>query len=306
MTTSATSPSRTTPSAFPLKFFVLAFAFTWAFWWLAVLDERGLISLPVPAVLIGTFGPVVGAVVVTAQEGGRAGLRSLLGRIARWRVAPVWYGVALLGPILLYLAAMALHVLLGGQPPDLSALIEAIPLVMVLSVYFFVVVALGEEVGWRGYALPALQARYGALLSSMILGVAWALWHLPLFFNPSVGSYSDLSFVLWLAYLIPFTILITWVFNSTGGSVLMAMVIHAVMNASGETWKAIPEYSIRPASAIEAAAETGHVYLMLTIVLWAATIVVVLVYGPLNLSRKARQVPPAASAEPREPATSPL
>ena len=113
---------------------------------------------------------------------------------------------------------MTLHVALGGQPPDLWALIRALPMVLVKSVYMPIFVTLGEEEGWRGYALPALQARYGALLSSAILGVIWALWHLPVFFNPSVGSYSDLSFVLWLAYLVPFTILITWVFNSTGGA----------------------------------------------------------------------------------------
>ncbi len=288
MATTAT-PSRTTTIAFPLKYFVVAFAFTWAFWWPAVLDERGLISLPIPVVLVGSFGPLVAAIAVTAQESGRAGLRTLLGRIVRWRVAPIWYGVALLGPVLIYLAAMALHVLLGGQPPDLSALIGALPLVMVLAVYFLIVAGLGEEVGWRGYALPKLQARCGALLSSVILGVMWASWHLPLFFNPSVGSYGDLSFFLFVAFAVPLTILISWVFNSTGGSVLMAMILHALMNASGELAKAIPEYSARPASAVEAAAETGHMYLLLTIVLWAAAVVVVLVYGPRNLSRRPRQ-----------------
>ena len=86
----------------------------------------------------------------------------------------------------------------------------------------------------------------------------------------------------------------------------MAMILHAVMNACGETWKAISEYSVRPAGAIEAAAETGHIYLMLTIVLWAAAIVVVLVYVPLNLSRKPRQRLSTTSGEPSKPATSPL
>ncbi len=184
--TTTVVPARTA-GAFPLKYIAVAFSFTWTFWWLAVLDERGLISLPIPVVLIGSFGPLVAAVAVTAQESGRAGLRTLLGRIVRWRVAPIWYGVALLGPVLIYLAAMALHVLLGGQPPDLSALIGALPLVMVLAVYFLIVAGLGEEVGWRGYALPKLQARCGALLSSVILGVMWASWHLPLFFNPRSG-----------------------------------------------------------------------------------------------------------------------
>ncbi len=92
--TTAATPSRTTStttSAFPLKYFVIAFAFTWALWWLAAFEARGLISsLPVPAQALGVFGPLAAAVVLTAREGGRAALRSLLGRVARWRVAPVW------------------------------------------------------------------------------------------------------------------------------------------------------------------------------------------------------------------------
>ncbi len=293
MATTATTPSRTIATtmtrAFPLKYFVMAFAFAWFFWGLQLLGVRGVIPTLPGLTGIATLGPLVAAVVVTAQEGGRAGLRSLFSRILRWRAAPVWYAVALLGPLAITLGAIGLHVALGGQPPNLGALIGVLPMVLIAFVFMMIFVALGEEVGWRGYALPALQARYGALTSSVILGVMWGLWHLPLFFNPSTGSYSDLHFGLWLAYLIPFAILITWVFNSTGGSVLMAMLVHAVMNASSEVWKAIPQYSTRPESVIEAAAETGHVYLMLTIAMWIAAVVVVLVYGSRNLSRRPRQ-----------------
>ena len=129
--------------------------------------------------------------------------------------ATVWYGVVLLGPLLLTLGAIALHVASGGQAQSLVALIGALPMLLIVFAYMRIFVPLGEEVGWRGYALPALQARYGALLSSVILGVMWALWHLPQFFNPDT-FYSNLPFVLWLAYLVPFAILITWVVNSTG------------------------------------------------------------------------------------------
>ena len=160
----------------------------------------------------------------------------MLVRVVCWRVSPVWYVVALLGPILLYLAAMALNVALGGQPPDLATLIGSLPIVLAISVYMLIFVALGEEVGWRGYALPALQARYGALLASVILGVIWALWHLPQFFNPDT-IYSNLPFILQLVLQVPFAILITWVYNSTRGSVLMVMLLHAVFNAGGQLWK---------------------------------------------------------------------
>ena len=291
MATTTATPSRiTTTRAFPVEYFVLAFAFTWLFWVPAALEAQGLISqLPVPATFLGAFGPLVAAVVVTALEGGRAGLRSLLSRVVRWRVAPIWYGVATLGPLLIMLGAIALHVVLGGQPPSLGLLIGALPTLVFVSVYMMITVALGEEVGWRGYALPALQARYGALTSSVILGVMWALWHLPVFFNPDT-LYSNLPFLQFLAYIVPFAVLTTWVFNSTGGSVLMAMFFHAVLNASSELWKTIPEYSVKPATAVEGIAENVHFSLMMTIVVGVAAVVVVFVYGATNLSRKPRQV----------------
>jgi membrane protease YdiL (CAAX protease family) len=218
--------------------------------------------------VIGTFGPLVAAMVVSAQQGGRAELRSLLGRVVRWREAPIWYGVAFLGPLVLTLGAIALHVVMGGQMPSLGALIGALPIVLIMFVYMLIFFALGEEVGWRGYALPALQARYSALISSVILGVMWTLWHLPVFFNPEM-YYSDLPFGLFLAYLIPFTILISWLFNSTGGSVLMAIIVHAAMNSSTDVWKVLPEYSGAETSmsAPEAAAALVHINLMMAIVL---------------------------------------
>jgi membrane protease YdiL (CAAX protease family) len=289
-TTATTSAPTTTAGAFPLKYIVIAFAFTWFFWGLAVLEARGLISsLPVPALFLGAFGPMVAAVMITAQESGRAGLRSLLSRIVHWRVAPFWYGVAFLGPIVLALGAMALHMVLGGQPPNLLAMIGALPTVLALSVYMLIQVGIGEEIGWRGYALPKLQTGYSALISSVILGVLWALWHLPVFFNPAT-SYGNTPFWVFLVFLLPFPIVYTWIFNSTGGSVLMAMILHAVTNASiGPLWKATPEYSN--------ALSSTDVYLLQAAVLWGVAIVLVLVFGPRNLSRHPRQVLAAASSE---------
>jgi membrane protease YdiL (CAAX protease family) len=304
-TTATTSAPTTIARVFPLKYFVIAFAFTWLFWGLAALGARDVIPALPGLVVIGTLGPLVAAVILTAQESGRAGLRSLMGRVVRWRVAPIWYGVVLLGPILLMLASLVLEVVIyGGEPPSLGALIGVLPVLLFLTVYGVIFVTLGEEVGWRGYALPALQARYGALVSSVILGVLWALWHLPAFINPDM-HYSDLPFVVQMAFQIPVAILFTWVFNSTGGSVLMAILLHAVLNASTRLWNTLPEYSLEPPTAAEAAAQTVHINIMMTIVLWVAAIVVVLVYGPRNLSRYPRQVLATASNESGEPTTSP-
>jgi membrane protease YdiL (CAAX protease family) len=289
MTTSATSPSRTTTtSAFPLKYVLVAFAFSWAFWLLAMLEARGLISsLPLPALFLGAFGPMVAAVAISTQEGGRAGLRSLLSRIVRWRVAPFWYGVAFLGPILVQLVAMALHVVLGGRPPDLPAMVGMLPTVLAFFVYMLIQVGIGEEVGWRGYALPKLQAGYSALVSSVILGVIWTLWHLPLFFNPATG-YSITPFWVFLVFILPVSILITWVFNSTAGSMPIIMILHAMLNAStSPLWRAIPDYSTREATTT---AVTTHLYLVQAAVLWVAAVAVLVVYGALNLSHRPRQI----------------
>ena len=293
-TAATTSAPTTTARAFPLTYFVIAFAFTWFFWTLAALGARDVIPALPGLVVIGTFGPLVAAVILTGQERGRAGVRSLLGRILQWRVAPIWYAVALLGPLVITLGAMVLEVLfLGGQPPSLGVLIRELPstllTLVVNAVYLLIFVTLGEEVGWRGYALPALQARYSALLASLILGVLWGLWHLPVFFNPDT-SYSRLPFFLFLAFIVLIAVLMTWLFNSTGGSVLMAMFFHAVLNSSGEPWKTIPEYSVKLLATAEAFAQNVHFDLMATIVLWVAAAAVVLIYGSRNLSRKPRQV----------------
>jgi membrane protease YdiL (CAAX protease family) len=153
-----------------------------------------------------------------------------------------------------------------------------------------VLVSLGEEVGWRGYALPALQARYGALVSSVVLGTMWALWHLPLFFNPDM-FYSNMPFVIQLAIQVPMAILFTWVFNSTGGSVLLAILLHSMINASGQLWKVMPEYAVEPASAAKAAAATTHMNLMFAIVIGIAAAV-----GGARLRAAQPLAPPQAGA----------
>ncbi len=293
-TTTATPPRTTTARAFPVKYFVIAFAFTWFFWGLAALGARDVIPTLPGITVIGTFGPLVSAVILTAQESGRAGLHSLLSRVLRWRVAPIWYAVAILGPLVITLGAMVLEVaVLGSQPPSLGLLVGELPstllTILVNGVYMLIFVTLGEEVGWRGYALPALQARYSALLASVILGVLWALWHLPVFFNPDT-SYSNLSFFMFLPFIVLIAVIMTWLFNSTGGSVLMVMLFHAILNTADELWKVLPENSVEPSTAAEAAAANAHVYLMLTIVWGVAAVVVVLVYGATNLSRRPRQV----------------
>jgi membrane protease YdiL (CAAX protease family) len=152
-----------------IPFFVLAYALTWPL--IPLVSVSPLWGFP------ALFGPALAAIIVAAVADGRAGLRDLLGRVARWRVGARWYAVALALPAVLALAALGLHVALGGQGSfELGGL-------SVLNFVVFVLIV-GEELGWRGYALPKLLAERSVLAASLILGALWGAWHLPTFFVP--------------------------------------------------------------------------------------------------------------------------
>ena len=155
------------------SFFVLAYALTWPL--IPLVSVSPLWGFP------ALFGPALAALVVAALADGRAGVKDLLGRVVRWRVGVGWYAVALGLPAVLAFAAAGLHLALGGQTPvEFGG----------LSVLNFVVFVLifGEELGWRGYALPRLLVGRSALSASLILGVLWGAWHLPTFFVPGARS----------------------------------------------------------------------------------------------------------------------
>jgi membrane protease YdiL (CAAX protease family) len=219
--------------------FVLMFAFTWPVDLWAAADSHGWAVLPVPPalpILVG-YGFVVAALVATGVTEGRDGVRALLRRFLVWRAGPWWYAVVLFGAVVVDLTAIALHVVLGGAPPDFAEpfatrIMPPGVSLWALAPLFLLFGALtnGEEIGWRGYALPRLQARHTALAASMVIGVVWAFWHVPKFLT--AGSAQDYSPWLYLVDTVAKAVLFTWVFNSTGGSLLMVTLLHASMNTS--------------------------------------------------------------------------
>ena len=229
MATTAATPSRTTTratSVFPLiAFFALAYALSWL-----ILVPAGLGLLPDSAGILANlapFGPAVAAFVVTALTAGRAGVGQLLRRMAHWRVGVRWYLLVLLGvPLVELLGAFAV---LGSVPlEDLArnwplVFTSYLPQVLVAVV----LVGLAEETGWRGFALPRLQDRQGPLVGTAVLSVVWAMWHLP---NVLFGGWTGASYALWLVLTIASAFVYTWVFNNTGGSILLAMLLHAAIN----------------------------------------------------------------------------
>jgi uncharacterized protein len=129
------------------------------------------------------FGPAFAAIIVVVVTQGKTGLKDLLSRLVRWRVGARWYAIALGLPTVLALTTAGVQLLLGG-----SAAIQFGGL-SVLNIVLFVFVV-GEELGWRGYALPRLLATKSALVASLILGVLWGAWHLPTFFVPGAPQYG--------------------------------------------------------------------------------------------------------------------
>ena len=178
-----------------IAFFVLAYALTW--WVYPLLRFSPLIGL------LGLFGPALAAIVVTAVTDGRRGVMALLKRTVRWRVPLPWYLVALGLPAALALLAAGLYVLLG---PGTSIQLGR------LSVLDFVLILLvaGEELGWRGYALPKLLETRSPLAASLIIGVVWGLWHLPTFFIAGTPQFNQ-PVLAFLVLTTAYSILLTWV-----------------------------------------------------------------------------------------------
>src|SRR5215216_2690241 len=219
-------------------FFIFAYAGTWLLELPYVLSEDGSGLLPYSSPVVQWMmpvsifmGPFLAAFVMTGVTEGRAGVRRFLRRFVLWRVGLGWYLFVLVGvPALFVLSIIVLPGVLGSFQ-GLGALLPPLSLLGWFVYAFFPGGALGEEPGWRGFALPRLQALHGPLLGSLILGPLWGLWHLPLFFTPwnVLTTFNLVVFVLATTCL---AIMYTWVFNNTKGSVLMAILIHASFNAS--------------------------------------------------------------------------
>jgi uncharacterized protein len=251
-----------------ITFFVLAYALAW---WIWVLYAFGISFLgPIFA-----LGPFLAAIIVTALTRGTVGLKALLSRMVRWRVGLRWYAAALLLPVAVYVVAVSLNILLGARAStaeQFGSWYLIFPL-FAYSLLFPLSGAFGEELGWRGYALPRVQARLWALSAALIIGVIQTAWHLPLFMIdrstppvPLIAGYMSLG------------VLATWVFNNTRGSVLMTMVLHASFNTNAGFF-----------GEMFAGADLVRMSWLLAAGWFVAAIVVVIVAGPKHLSRRQRK-----------------
>ena len=226
-------------------YFVIAFAGTWLLDLPSILGKNGLGLFPftVPFVLFAVLfvlssfaGPTLGAFLVTAITDGKPGVRQFLHRYVQWRVGLQWYLVVLFGYPVVYL--LATSIFLGAAP--FWALLNHWPLLLTsylpAILLFPGIITLGEEPGWRGFALPRLQQAYGPFIGSLMLGTLHGLWHLPIFLIAFFGTgpfVSPLPYLTNVLQIIVITFIWTWVFNKARGSILIAFLNHSAFNACG-------------------------------------------------------------------------
>ena len=225
----------------PWKFFLLTFAYSWIIWIPSVLDGIG-IDLPfnvtgysMIVVIIGAFAPLLAAITLVARQAGWKGVKAFISQAFDFRLKPLYLVIALVLPIIIHALVHYLAPVLGFEvaktlfPPEISVspIILAIP-------YFFLMLVIGggqEEFGWRGYAQGPLQEKIGIIPASLVIGVIWGIWHLPLWFMAGDlhSAYSFLAFVIMTTSI---SIIYAWLYNSSGKKLIVVMFFHAMNNTA--------------------------------------------------------------------------
>jgi membrane protease YdiL (CAAX protease family) len=217
-----------------VRFFTAAFLLAWTCWLAVIAAELGWLAIPRGSfallIELGLFSPALTALALSAREGGFAGCARLVGQFGRWRAAPIFWASALLAPALIRSVAIGAWVALGGEFPDLTdgarwlAVVTSLPAVLLLGG------PLAEEPGWRGYALPRLQERLGALHASLLIGALTALWHAPLFLI-TVMPQSHLPFAVFFIRTVALAVISTWLYNGSRRSLLVVLLFHTAINS---------------------------------------------------------------------------
>jgi len=255
---------------------ILMFALTWPI----DLANSGVLPIKFPFLvyLFLGWGFGVASVIMTGLTLGKDAMIALLKRFLIWRVDWKWYLAPFLLAPALIVGGVYLNAALTGVPPDFSTVMAYkifgksayLPL-FILPFFMVDFIANGEEMGWRGYVLPRLQAKYGALTSALTLGVIWGFWHLPKYLT----HWDTVSFAWFMAHTTVASILYTWLYNGTKGSLLLVTLFHAASNATGV---------FMPMANTVSSGNMGA-YIMYILLEMAAAIIIVIVTGPQRLSR---------------------
>ncbi|MBN8580145.1 MAG: CPBP family intramembrane metalloprotease [Anaerolineae bacterium] len=254
-------------------YFFLAYAISWSIGIPLALIAQEKVNWEIPFAVhyLYSYGPMLAALIMTALTKGKSGMVDIFKRLTTWRMRPVWWLLAL-SPLPAYFLIVIVLRLIQGTWVDLSLLgqVNFLPNLGIGALFLWIFTyGIGEEVGWRGYALPRLQEKMSALNATLLLGVLWALWHLPIFFY----VFDTAIAVGWFFGLMCGAILFTWMYNSTDGSLLAVALWHGSFNfitASG------------------AGEGLGAAIMSTLVMIWA--IVLIFIYKPANLSTREKQV----------------
>ena len=268
-----------------VTYFAIAFAGTWALV-IPLALSTGFNLFPLPDVVFLLLfilspyaGPLLGALVVTRATEGGAGVKRLLKRIVQWRVGIQWYLAAFFTMLLIWLAAYS--ILYSGVP-----LRELIASPMLLVTLFapkilegILIPSIGEEVGWRGFALPRLQKQHGPVLATLILGILHGLWHFPALFTALFGPLPLEEILPFMLTAFGGTFIYTWVVNNARGSILIAILLHASSNAASSLLNEIVPLDVVLPAPLQAISTGWFNVIIFTL---AAVVLVVLTRGRLG------------------------
>ena len=259
-------------------YLLITYAISWAIAIPLAARALGVLTLPLPFAIhyLIPFGPMIAAIIVTRVSEGPDGLRALFARMTRWRVGAGWILFSILAPIVAFAAAAVVAPMFGAPRTDFRQLgvVNFLPYLGIGAwLLWLLSYGIGEETGWRGFALPRLQATRSALTATLLLSVPWAVWHVPSLLY--LGNIKNLGILLpgFFIALVVGGIVYTWLFNSTGGSVLMVALLHASLNF---------------VTASRAGEGANAAVVSMAFVVWG--ILVILLFKPANLSRAGRQV----------------
>jgi len=250
-------------------FFPLAFFFPWVIWGTTIAEQHGLINFHIPQSLSFWIGLTLATLSSAAITGGKSALRDLFRRMTIWKVNPIWFSSAFVLTSLICLVSLGINQMAGGVNSigDLIKTAE-LPGALLFQIFFFLMT---EELAWRGFALPRLLAKFSALNSSLLLGVLWGLWHLPLVFIRD-SFQSKIPFLGFLVSTIAISIIFTWLYNKSNGSLLIAGIFHAATDV------AIAYFGVMSSSSL--------LFWIFIVVQWIVVFIIILKEGAVNLSRK--------------------
>jgi len=211
-----------------LSFFLLAFAFMWTCFITVTVTTTAQTGWGQALLILGAYAPGLAAIAVTGRAAGRAGVAELLRRVTRTPVAARWFVFAAVYIAAIKLAVALVHRLIAGEWPRFGT--ESLFLIPV-AIAFSTPFQAGEEIGWRGFALPRLAARMGWAWASIVLGLIWAVWHLPQFFVRGGDSHGQ-SFWVFVLQVTAISVAMVWLYLRVGGSLLPLMLFHSAINNS--------------------------------------------------------------------------